>query len=176
MNKKEVIKENCYDKFWVTKDMENMAYMFEYVDRFSREQWGFEIDVEKFINAFMRSQCRLEMEKGHEKLLSQASRDSFDDFINVDLQGDFSSLIRTGDKVQYEDSVLFWVGRTWAYLHYREDILSKDLIELLPLAVMLHQYKCGHERGLESFCDTLSDVFKKYRRDMKKAAKSNKKL
>ena len=61
----------CYDEFWLSKDMENMGYFFEYCDIYCKEILEDDkivLDKEKFIEAFMKSDCRALMEVGHMQL------------------------------------------------------------------------------------------------------------
>lgn len=77
-------KVNCYDEWWLRKDMENMGYIFEYCDKYCKDLFNVKIDKKKFLNAFMVSRFRYTMETGHERMLSQAGRDSVKMFVNVD--------------------------------------------------------------------------------------------
>ena len=62
----------CYDEFWLNKDMENMGYFFEYCNEYCREilnDNNFVLDKEKFIESFMKSDCRGEQpEHGYMQL------------------------------------------------------------------------------------------------------------
>ena len=86
-----VEKKNSYDSWWLRKDMENMGYIFEYCDKYCKQLFHVDIDKKKFLNAFMVSKFRLEMETGHERLLSQSAQDSVKMFINVDCNGNIES-------------------------------------------------------------------------------------
>lgn len=80
-------KKNSYDKWWLHQDMENMGYLFEYCDKYCKELFGISIDKHKFLNKFLSSNIRYEMDTGHPMLLSQAAKDTVDKFITVDCAG-----------------------------------------------------------------------------------------
>lgn len=61
--------KHCYGKWWLRKDMENMGYIFEYCDKYCKSLFGVDIDKLNFLNAFMVSNLRLEMETGHESYI-----------------------------------------------------------------------------------------------------------
>lgn len=153
------MKNNSYDEWWLSRDMDNMAYIFEYSEKYCKKIYGVDIDQEKFINEFMRSNIRYEMETGHPMLLSESAQDSVEKFINVDNLGNIDKFKRRGKKQYYNDHQLYWIGWMYAYLHYEEDILSRDLIELLPLDVMLHDYYLGHEVSRENYHNRIKWVF-----------------
>lgn len=157
-------KTHCYDKFFLRKDMENMGYLFEYCNKYCKELFNVDIDELKFLNAFMKSKCRYTMETGHERLLSQAAVDTVEMFIKVDCDGDAKQFERTSNS-QYDFCYhqLYWVGMMYAYMHYRADMLSKDLIKLFPLDLMLEHYYLGHEMSREAYFDHIKHVFLKVR-------------
>lgn len=150
-------KVNSYDKFWLERDMENMGHMFEYCSKYSREQYNISnFNKTKFINDFMRSPIRREMEMGQPRLVSQAAYDTFILYIDVDLNGDIERYNLGHRKPQnFRHNELYWVGWVYAYVHYEADMRSKDVIERLPLDFMLQQYHLGHEMDLSVFYDKI---------------------
>lgn len=163
--------KNCYDKWWLRKDMENMGYIFEYCSKYCKNLYNIDIDRLKFLNTFMNSRFRYTMETGHERMLSQSAIDSIKMFVRVDCNGDIEqfkvSKASEDFEVQYAHNQLYWVGWMYAYLHFREDILSKDLIKLLPLELMLEHYYLGHEISKETYYEHIKHVFKHKKRGEK---------
>ena len=154
--------DNCYNEWWLRVDMENMAYLFEYCDKYCKQLFNIEIDKLKFLNAFMTSRFRYTMETGHERLLSQSAIDSVKMFGNVDCDGDlrpFKKDKNTSHNYVYHQ--MYWVGWMYAYLHFKEDILSADLVKILPIETMLEHYYLGHEMDKEVYYKHIKDVFNK---------------
>ena len=44
---------DCYDEWWLPRDMENMSYIFEYCDSYCKQLYGLEIDKNIFLNSFV---------------------------------------------------------------------------------------------------------------------------
>lgn len=155
-------KKNSYDKFWLYKDMENMGYIFEYCDKYCKQLFNKDIDKKEFIKEFMNSKCRHEMEIGHPTLLSQSAYDTVEDFVKVDMNSDINKFIRNdkGDDKDFYSNQLYWVGWMYAYIHYEKDILSKDLIKIIPVEEMISLYYLGHEMDKTVVLDKLEDKFR----------------
>ena len=103
----------CYDEFWLNKDMENMGYFFEYCGKYCQEilaDNSFDLDKEKFIEAFMKSDCRALMEVGHPTLLSQAAYDTVKDFIQVDNNNNIETFRSKGEQPEYICNYIGWAG------------------------------------------------------------------
>lgn len=138
----------CYDEFWLSKDMENMGYFFEYCEDYCREileDNDFCLDKEKFLTEFMKSDCRALMEIGHPTLISQAAYDTVKDFIQVDNDGDIAVYRLQGKTQEYRQKQLYWIGWIYAYIHFTSKERSRIIVEKLPLKEMLIDYKIGHE-------------------------------
>ena len=43
----------CYDKWWLSKDMDNMGYLFEYCDDYCEKLYNVKIDKNKLLKAFI---------------------------------------------------------------------------------------------------------------------------
>ena len=141
----------CYDEWWLPKDMENMGFIFEYCDLYCREAYGVEIAKKRFLDAFMRSRLRAEMETGHPQLLSESGRDTVEKFIGVDCDSDIDQFIAVDDlDGEYVTNQFYWVGWMYAYFHFRSKLPSACIVELLPIEDMLRQYHLGHEMDKES--------------------------
>lgn len=152
----------CYDKWWLRKDMENMGYIFEYCNKYCNKLFGVDIDRIKFLSAFMISQLRFEMETGHERLLSQSAEDSVRMFIEVDCDDEIEQFKRTKETIDnYAYNQLYWVGWMYAYLHFRQDILSRELVKILPIEKMLEHYYLGHEMSKEAYYEHIEHLFNK---------------
>lgn len=154
--------KHCYDKWWLRKDMENMGYIFEYCNKYCNKLFGVDIDRIKFLNAFMISQLRYEMETGHERLLSQSAEDSIRMFIEVDCDDEIEQFKRTKETIDsYAYHQLYWVGWMYAYLHFRQDILSRELVKIIPIEKMLEHYHLGHEMSKEVYYEHIEHIFNK---------------
>lgn len=144
---------NCYDDWWLPRDMENMGYIFEYCDKYCKELFDVEIDKYKFLDTFMRSELRKQMESGHPMLLSQSGRDTVRKFVLVDLDGNLD--IYKGKSQNIIENQWYWVGWIYAYIHYKSKLSSKKIVNKLPLKKMLKMYYLGHEQSKETFYDRL---------------------
>lgn len=144
------MKKNTYINEYLADDMNRMGFLFEYCNEYALKLYTVSIDRVEFINLFMRSQIRSLMDIGHPKLLSQASQDTFEAFVEVDLKNDISKIAFKEEK-EYKHYQLFWVGSLYAYIHYHADISSNALVEKLPLTEMLELYKVGHEMDISVF-------------------------
>lgn len=153
-------KLNAYDEYWLRWDMQNMGCLFEFSTKYCLAKYKYaDFDVLKFMNKFMRSRFRREMETGHPKLLSQAALDSFVDFIEVDMNGNIGEFIpKQPLKYNFADRQLYWVGWAYAYIHYTADIYSSELVEKLPVDFMLEQYHLGHEMDIAVFYDKVKEA------------------
>ena len=144
---------NCYDDWWLPRDMENMGYIFEYCDKYCKELFNVEIDKYKFLDTFMRSEIRKQMESGHPMLLSQSGRDTVRKFVLVDLDGNLD--IYKGKSQNIIENQWYWVGWIYAYIHYKSKLSSKKIVNRLPLKKMLKMYYFGHEQSKETFYERL---------------------
>ena len=133
--------------------MENMGYIFEYCDKYCKELFDVEIDKYKFLDTFMRSEIRKQMESGHPMLLSQSGRDTVRKFVLVDLDGNLD--IYKGKSQNIIEKQWYWVGWIYAYIHYKSKLSSKKIVNKLPLKKMLKMYYLGHEQSKETFYDRL---------------------
>lgn len=152
----------CYDEFWLSKDMENMGYFFEYCDEYCKEileDKGFILDKEKFIESFMKSDCRALMEIGHPTLLSQAAYDTVKNFIEIDNDNDIETFRLREKTANYKHMQLYWAGWMYAYIHFRSRVRSKIIIEKLPLREILIDYKAGHEMSKETYYRKTAHLF-----------------
>lgn len=152
----------CYDEFWLSKDMENMGYFFEYCDGYCKEildDNDFTLDKEKFIEAFMKSDCRALMEIGHPTLLSQAAYDTVKKFIEIDNKNDIEEFRLKGKPTDYKPMQLYWAGWMYAYIHFMSRERSKTIIEKLPLKEILLDYKTSHEMSKEAYYRKTEHLF-----------------
>ncbi|MDE7353794.1 MAG: hypothetical protein K2O06_12210 [Acetatifactor sp.] len=152
----------CYDEFWLNKDMENMGYFFEYCDKYCKEilnDNSFVLNKEKFIEAFMKSDCRALMEVGHPTLLSQAAYDTVRNFIEVDNKNNIETFRLKSEQIEYKFMQLYWVGWMYAYIHFMSKECSETIIEKLPLREMLIDYKVGHEMSKETYYKKIASLF-----------------
>lgn len=154
-------KMNSYEAYWLRlpRDMENMGYFFEYCAEYVRQVTGKDIVLDQvgFCDAFMRSKCRREMEMGHPQLASQAAVDTVRCFIEVDLNGDISRFM--GQEMEYKPMQMYWIGWMYAYLHYKADIHSRDLVRKMSVQEMLVEYEWGHQLSEEGFYQRVRYMF-----------------
>lgn len=150
-------KKNSYDDWWLPSDMENMGYFFEFCNNYTKEYFDTYVDAEKFTTAFMKSNCRHEMETGHPKLLSQAAVDTLRNYVEVDLNSDLSEFT-VEEPVGYRVDQMYWVGWMYAYIHFEYDIPSAELVNRLPVKEMLRLYGLGHEMSKELFLDKVKEA------------------
>ena len=152
----------CYDECWLDKDMENMGYFFEYCDEYCKEickDNSFILDKERFLEAFMRSDCRALMEVSHPTLLSQAAYDTVKDFIEVDNGNNIEKFRLKGFQPDYKHMQLYWAGWMYAYIHFRSKMCSNMIIEKLPLKEILIDYRAGHEMSKEAYYQKIAFLF-----------------
>ena len=121
----------CYE--W---DRENMAYIFEYCEKYCLELYNVQIDREKFINAFMVSNLRREMENGFPDLIFRAAKEIIKKYVEVDLEGDIEQF-RGEPSKGYEKGQWYKAGEIYTYIHYYNEKTSRKLLELIPLKDML---------------------------------------
>lgn len=153
----------CYDEFWLSKDMENMGYLFEYCEEYCREIYdkNFELDKELFLTAFMKSDCRALMEIGHPTLISQAAYDTVRDFIEVDNDHNIEAFRSKEKNSDYKHMQMYWIGWIYAYIHFMSKERSRIIVEKLPMKEMLIDYKLGHEVSKENYYKRVADLFEK---------------
>lgn len=142
-------RRKTYNSFWLRSDMENMGYMFEYCDEYCMRLYKANIDKEKLLNKFMKSDIRKEMEFGNPKLLSQAAIDSLELFVNVDCGG--IEEFRTDKKVRYRENQMYWIGWAYAYIHHKECIPFSELVDIITIEEMKDLYRVGHEMDIDVF-------------------------
>jgi len=149
----------CYDKWWLPKDMNNMGYIFEYCDEYCIKLFNTPINKEKLLNAFMKSEFRKEMEQGHPKFLSQASIDSIKQWIKEDYNNDIHEFIVDNNEkmLGYIKNQMFWVGWIYAYIHFMAKMPSERIIDILPIEYMTDQYYTGHEINKSVYFNSIKD-------------------
>lgn len=160
----------CYDEWWLPKDMENMGFIFEYCDLYCRDAYGAEIEKISFLEAFMKSKLREEMETGHPQLLSESARDTVEKFIEVDCDSDIDRFLTDTDvNKEYAHDQFYWIGWMYAYLHFRSKLPSSGIVRILSVKDMLQQYYLGHEMDKETYYrsihDRLSGGFQRFKED-----------
>ncbi len=160
MNRCKDAEDECYISWWLPKDMDNMAYIFEYCDKYCKELYNVDIDKLKFLNAFMNSELRYEMETGHPKLLSQAAKDTVEDFIECECNNDASIFkLHSKKNKTYHFKQFYWVGWIYAYIHFKSKLPSAEIIKRIPIKDMLEEYYTGHQMGEEGYYLRVEHVF-----------------
>lgn len=144
----------------VAQERYGKHYIFEYCNKYCKQLYNVDIDKLRLLEVFMNSRFRHEMETGHPRMLSQSAIDSIKMFVNVDCCDDikqFEKSDSTNNKFMHNQ--LYWVGWMYVYLHFKEDILSTDLIKLLPLELMIEHYYLGHEMSKETYYEHIKHIF-----------------
>lgn len=155
-----MVTDKEYKKSWLSKDMQNMGYIFEYCNKYCENIYGVSIDREKFIKSFMKSAIRKEAEAGNPSLLAQSAIDTVQKFIDEDCEKNIEQFKGKKSK-QYSMNQLYWAGMIYAYLHYAENKSSSELEKIIPLEKMLDYYYLGHEMDVETFHDHIKPVLNK---------------
>lgn len=150
-----MIDNETYIKEYLADDMNRMGFLFEYCDSYAKDIYKVEINKPLFVNAFMKSYIRELMDKGHPRLLSQSSQDTFEAFIETDLQNDLSTIILYSETNEYKTYQMYWIGQMYAYIHFMTSIPSSEIIELLSFDEMVRLYPLGHEMDIEVFYDRI---------------------
>ena len=140
----------CYDKWWLSKDMDNMGYLFEYCDDYCEKLYNVKIDKNKLLKAFMTSRFREEMENGQPKFLSQAAYDSLKQWISVDYDNNLDDFIGAPHN-EYIKNQYYWIGWMYAYIHFSSGLSSKTIVDILPIEKMIEHYHLGHEMSKEVY-------------------------
>lgn len=143
-----MFKEWCYkDDLYLRSDIRVTGYMFEYCDKYAKKLYNFDkLTVKVFVEKFMNSKTREGMDIGWPTYFGQAALDTFEDYVNDELDGNITILSSgVNDYNSFHDGELLWIGRMYAYIHYRTKFSSKDLYKKLPLDIMRHQYVTGHQ-------------------------------
>ncbi len=152
-------KVNSYNRLYLWDDMQKMGYMFDNCKKMIDNLFGVEVDEIKFLTAYMGSLNREAMEQGEPRLCSQATETTLEMFVNINLKGDLGPFIGSTD-YDFEDKQMYWVGYMYAYLHYHEDIKSRDLVKILPIEDMLHLYITGHQMSESAVYNRIKWKFK----------------
>lgn len=151
---------DCYDEFWLNKDMENMGYLFEFCEEYSKELFGVWIDKIKFLDEFMRSRMRVLMEIGHPRFVSQAAISTLRIYVEEDFKSDLSQF-KVARRQRYKEFQFYWVGYAYAFIHFQTKLPSLDIVNVLPIEEMLTRYyPGGHCMSIEHFYDNISELFK----------------
>lgn len=151
-------KLNSYDEFWLSNDMQILGLILENSAVYARECYSFEGNFDRlnFACDFLNSELRKLMDLGHPKYLSQASIETFSSFVDVDCLGDLSKYCTDEIDTLFENQ-LDWAGRMYAFIHYQKDILTKELLKVIPLEQMLHMYITGHQMTFTTFYERIKD-------------------
>ncbi len=153
-------KVNSYCKLYLAEDMDRMGYMFERCNEIINKLFGVDVDEIKFMTVYMSSLNRELMEMGNPRLCSQSYVTSFRLYVERELFGNLEPFRRT-EKYYFEDSQLYWIGYMYAYIHYHQDIKSKDLVKILPIEDMLDFYTTGHQLSEYGFYKRVKWKFEK---------------
>ena len=158
---KRVRKKNSYDSYWLWYDVDIMGYLFQRCHEYEFKLYNTEIDITKFCNAFLKSDCRKALDMGLGCVITYASQEIFQMFIDVDLDGDMSSFLVDADGKQsiYEPIELLWAGQAYAYVHYELDLPMTKVVEVIPFEDMISYFPTGHQLGWKGFCDRLKWKF-----------------
>lgn len=135
----------CADRCYFRDDMRRMGFMFERCSQFAREAFGIEINEIDFLNKFMRSEIRWDMDQGFPKLFGQSSYDTFCLYVEYELYGDYSPLVGKSEFEYFAEYELWWMGQMYVYAHFETGLPMRVLVENFPLDDMRRFYPAGHQ-------------------------------
>ena len=151
---------DCYDEFWLKKDMENLGYIFEFCDEYCKKLFGVWVDKIPFLDEFMRSRMGVLMELGHPRFVSQAAISTLETYVEVDYNSDLSKFKILSQR-KHKEFQFYWAGSVYAYIHFQTKLSSLDIVNILPIEQLLTQYyPAGHCTSIEGFYDRISGMFK----------------
>lgn len=151
---------DCYDEFWLKKDMENLGYIFEFCDEYCKKLFGVWVDKVPFLDTFMRSRMRVLMEIGHPRFVSQAAISTLRMYVEEDFKSDLTQF-KIVRRQRHKEFQFYWGGSVYAYIHFQTKLSSLDIINILPIEQLLTQYyPGGHCMSIEGFYDRISEMFK----------------
>ena len=149
-----------YDESWLVTDSRNLGFLFQQCDIAVREHYGIELDIEKFLTAFMHSNVRKKMEAGNPRLLSQSYIDTIICFIEVDCDEDVTQFELENTLPTYFPFERLWIGRMYPKIAYRYGLESETVIRLLPFDEMRAHFRIGHEISEASYLDSLRSILR----------------
>jgi len=146
-----------YDEFWVPKDVRHTGLLFEYCDVAMKDLYSIDIDIEKFLIAFMNSNVRKKMEAGNPRLLSQSYIDTIECFIKVDCNGDYEQFELTPDSFNrtFPPFKRMWIGRIYIKMAYRYELSLAEITRRMPFGEMIEHYRLGHEISEEAYLNSV---------------------
>lgn len=130
---------------YIKEDMKIMGYLFENIQENIKN-----VDVEYFVENFMRSILRAAMDGCDPQLLNMASINVLERYLELGVD-----IKLTKQQEVYKPNELYWVGSAYAYISVHKDVSSKDLIKILPFKVLLGMYTIGHEMSYNTFFNHL---------------------
>lgn len=155
-------KYNSYQLDSLQYDVLSMSYLFEYCLEYFKIYYGIRADRNKFVDSFLRSSCRAEMELGHPKLINQSSLETFRDYIDVDLDGKFFNFKAEKYKRNLNvKDMYYWIGGLYALMHYLFDVKTKDLLLVYTLETAKRDYYMGHEVGYGGYISRIREPLMK---------------
>lgn len=127
-------------------DLRVMGHLFEFSDRYAMREFSQVISRVKFIDVFMNSFIRTQMDIYHPRPMGQAAVDTFKDFVEWDLKGNFESILLDKDEADgFNEMGFFWIGQMYAYIRYKTDIPCSEIYKKLDLDTMCNIYIWGHQ-------------------------------
>jgi hypothetical protein len=144
MGRKSVVRE-----FYTREDMRTTGCLFENCNRYSKDIFKRPISRIKVVDEFMKSGVRAEMDEWNPQFLSQSAETTFETFVKVDLDGDFSK-ITNGPKDDFAYNELRWIGMMYAYMKNIRRTNSKDLYSEFPIERMRVFYIWGHQMEFDA--------------------------
>jgi hypothetical protein len=158
--------EYCYKgKLYFSDDKRRLSNMLEYCDRYAKRIYNAPITKSLFIEKFMTSYIRSQMDIGHPKLMGQAAEDTFEIYVEYELEGNIGQLYTVDDNMEYGELELYWIGQMYAYMHCLSRLSGKDIYERLPLAEMRHFYITGHEMSMYAAFEKLKGALMYYKNE-----------
>lgn len=154
---KDWTKDCCYSVIDFKQDFSVMGFFFERV----KEAYCKDIDIEWFVGYFMDSLFRYCQEEGEYRLNNMDSAEMFSHF----MLHEKPVLKYGGPKFKsFSHYELYWIGQAYAYLHYKGDIRSRDLVRLMPFQFMREAYITGHQLEFSGFYDRCKWMIEDYKK------------
>lgn len=126
-----------YSWSYVDEVVENQGKLFDRIHEYCPG-----IDVEKFINDYMRSKFREWMDEGHAYELTLEPEDMWKRMCNLDKYKPSK-----GDRLY--GFMPDWIGQFYAKFQWYCGIKSKDVVDLIPVSFLKNSYNCLHDLDLQ---------------------------
>ena len=126
-----------FSKAYLDEVVENQGKLFEYAEEYRRG-----IDVEDFIEAYMKSRTRALIDEGQAYVSTMDPETLLEYFVKND-KYEFKQGKQDGGFAPN------WIGQFYALFQWTYKIPSKEVVKLLPVKFMFEGYPGLHDLDLE---------------------------